>query len=200
MSSSCATTLCIPHIVPGGYAWDPSQGYMLSQSPDSQLASWWSFVYNASLQHQQYQQYQQYLQQEKEAEEARLRQEQQQQQQQQQLENEAVKGLLSLSISPLPSNPNPPPTKLRQASNSLRRKDLVNIFGSSLQLPIKCVMRIEVDGKVVSERKSEIRGNENTVYMVPYDFALCKGYSEVGTFLASYDSNSLPVLVRRFVK
>jgi hypothetical protein len=121
-------------------------------------------------------------------------------------ELEAAEGLLFLSSSSLESQSTSEQTpsnkskkRIRLASNSINRSEMQKIFGKTLSLPLKCTIAIEVDGKVRSKRLCEIKGN-STLYMAPYDRALCNGLYDKGLRLDNIDDNKNVTLVRMFTK
>lgn len=139
---------------PTEYTWNQSHGYSLDSSVDWQVVSWWSYAYNAMrLSNTQYGQEMStwYAATQKEMV----------------MEQEAAEGLLVLSSLSSSSNIEKPP---RRTNNSISRTEMYQIFGKTLDLPMKCTIKIEVDGKIVSKRACEIRSSNTTsmLYMTCY--------------------------------
>lgn len=185
------------------YAWNQSHGYSLNNSVDWQLVNWWSYAYNAMQQGQMVSAWYANTQKEMVLE---------------QEEQDAAEGLLGLSSSSLESQTSTGTStkslddrtslkdtkqqkRHRLASNYISRSEMKRIFGMKLSLPLKCTVKIEVDGKVLSKRTCEIRGS-TTLYMTPYDRASFNGLYEKGLRLdnISIDDNKNVTLVRMFTK
>jgi hypothetical protein len=121
-------------------------------------------------------------------------------------EQDAIDGLMGLSLLNAPAKSKPPtspaderrprrtvslaamlaPVKRpRRATNSVRRADVLRVFGANAKLPIKCIVNVQVDGEVVIKgRKCEIRGVYNgSLYLTSHDRKVCDGLYDHGICL-----------------
>lgn len=130
----------------------------ISAINDWQLQAWWSNTYNNYL----------YQQKVKEVT----------------LEIEAISGLLSLSTARMHRSIKrcmKPTMKVVQSTQHIKRGDVYRIFGVNVEFPIKCRVKIELDGQIVSApRNCEIKISATSIYMTAYDRMACRGHFDRG--------------------
>jgi hypothetical protein len=100
------------------------------------------------------------------------------------LEMEAISGLLSLSTVRMDRSMKrymKPSMKVIQNTQHIKRGDVYRLFGINVEFPIKCRVKIEVDGQIVSApRNCEIRTSSTSIYMTAYDRMACRGHFDRG--------------------
>lgn len=185
---------CYPAMMPMP---SPSPSPPLSAPVDWQVAAWWAQWYNSAL-------YMQHINKQhiNNSRSSNSDQNSEETADLEQDEREAIDGLMSMrSIGDASSATVTASASKnsRKATSSVRRAEVVGIFGKDVRLPIQCIVNIEVDGVIVSRgRQCEIRrcASSTGMYMTHYDRQACIGMYDNGIRLARTKTSPIATIVR----